>query len=110
MKSHYRILCILFLVVNGAIAQNYTSFFGVNETHIMRINNNGTLGEYPFSMDSLAITSEVISQNNQILKEVEYYRTNQMHHQDHQLTFYLREDLFLGKYTLDCPYLPAFLP
>ena len=78
-------------------AQNYESFFGDNETIITRLSNNSTLGEHPYMMDSLAITAEVLTANNNTLKVVEYYRTNQEPFEDSELIFYLRENLDEGK-------------
>lgn len=85
-------LIIAFGVVN---AQNYDSFFGNNETHIIQLNNNYTLGQFPLSLDSIAITSEVTNTANMVLKKAEHF---EYYNQTSPSTiFYLREDTSEGK-------------
>lgn len=85
-------LIIAFGVVN---AQNYDSFFGNNETHVIQLNNNYTLGQFPLSLDSIAITSEVTNTANMVLKKAEHFEYyNQT---SPSAIFYLREDTSEGK-------------
>jgi len=79
-----------------AYAQNFESYFGANETHVVQINNNYTLGMFPLSIDSLAITSEVTATDNTVLKKVEHYN-NYTQPNTPSNTFYLREDTSEGK-------------
>jgi hypothetical protein len=98
MKTVFINLSFFFLTVLVMQGQNYSSFFGENETHIVLLNNDYTLGETPLSKDSLAIKQEVFTQNNQVLKEVERYNSS---FQESPLeNFYLRENLTEGKLWL----------
>ena len=98
MKTKLILCFILVGFINNLIAQNFDSYFGTEETHIVQINNNYTLGGFPYSIDSLAITSEVIALDNTVYKKVDqfsYYEPNIPSH-----TFYLREDTSDGKLWL----------
>jgi hypothetical protein len=85
---------ILFFILQ-INAQNFESYFGTNETHVIQINNDYTLGMYPYSIDSLAINNTIITSDNLVLKEVEHFR---YYDPDNAVdTYYLREDKTSGK-------------
>jgi hypothetical protein len=94
LKKVVNIVLFLF-VVSSFYAQNYESYFGTSETHVIQINNNYTLGMYPYAIDSLSITNTVSTSDNLLLKEVEYFR---YYDPDNAIgTYYLREDTSSGK-------------
>lgn len=95
MKTSFFCISLLLLVSNLSFSQNYESFFGVNETHIVRLGNENNFGGTPLFIDSLAITSEVMTQSNQILKKADRYIY--FNSAEPINTLYFREDLVEGK-------------
>jgi hypothetical protein len=75
-------------------AQNYQSFFGEEDTRVIYIHDDGTLGEDPRFLDSLSITTEVVSADGEILKKADRFKYNQT---EPPISFYYRENLEEGK-------------
>jgi hypothetical protein len=75
-------------------AQNYQSFFGEEDTHVIYVHDDGTLGEDPRFLDSLSITTEVVSADGEILKKADRFKYNQT---EPPISFYYRENLEEGK-------------
>jgi hypothetical protein len=83
---------LLFLI--SVNAQNYQSFFGEEETHVIYLHNPGTLCGRSRFLDSLSITTEVVSADGEILKKADHFKYNQT---EPPISFYYREDLEEGK-------------
>jgi hypothetical protein len=93
MKTLFLLNFFLLFVVS-VNAQNYQSFFGEEDTRVIYIHDDGTLGEDPRFLDSLSITTEVVSADGEILKKADRFKYNQT---EPPISFYYRENLEEGK-------------
>jgi len=88
------LLNFFLLFVASVNAQNYQSFFGEEDTRVIYIHDDGTLGEDPRFLDSLSIATEVVSADGEILKKADRFKYNQT---EPNISFYYRENLEEGK-------------
>jgi len=93
MKTLFLLNFFLLFVVS-VNAQNYQSFFGEEDTRVIYVHDDGTLGEDPRYLDSLSITTEVVSADGEILKKADHFKYNQT---EPPISSYYREDLEEGK-------------